>query len=236
MPTTYSFSSLPTADLVIDAIYEGGTKGNHADDVLGRLIPGAGNQGGFRQVGGWTAPKLVVLYSSSEDPDWPDFIDIYTGVFTYFGDNKKPGKALHDTQRHGNELLRSCFEILHNKPDQRSQIPPFLVFTKGDKGRDVIFRGLAVPGVEGDPGEDLVALWRSKRGERFQNYRAKFTILDAGVVTRQWIEALRIGTPVHESAPSAWLKWIEKGIYQPLTAEPTTEYSDKRGTDACAGS
>jgi hypothetical protein len=40
----------------------------------------------------------------------------------------------------------------------------------------VIFRGLAVPGVEGEPADDLVAIWRSKKGERFQNYRAKFTI------------------------------------------------------------
>jgi hypothetical protein len=227
MAKTFPFSSLATADLVIDAVYEGGTKGNSADDVLGKLIPGAGNQGGFRQVGGWASPRLVVLYSSAEDPDWPDFIDIYTGVFTFFGDNKRPGRALHDTQRHGNELLRSCFEILHNAPDQRVKIPPFLVFTKGEKGRDVIFRGLAVPGVEGDPADDLVAIWRSKRGERFQNYRAKFTILDTGAVTRQWIEALRIGEPVHACAPSAWLRWIENGLYQPLTAEPATESRTK---------
>jgi Restriction endonuclease AspBHI N-terminal len=54
--------------------------------VLCKLIPGAGNQGGFRQVGPWDAPQMVVLYSSMDDPDWPDFIDVYTGVFTYFGD------------------------------------------------------------------------------------------------------------------------------------------------------
>jgi hypothetical protein len=50
MAKVFPFSSLPTADLVIDAVYEGGTKGNAADDVLGKLIPGAGNQGGFRAV------------------------------------------------------------------------------------------------------------------------------------------------------------------------------------------
>jgi hypothetical protein len=44
------FSALPTADLVIDVVYKGGTKGNTRDDVLGKLIPGAGNQGGFRAV------------------------------------------------------------------------------------------------------------------------------------------------------------------------------------------
>ena len=70
MAKAFSFSSLTSADLVIDAVYEGGTKGNSADDVLGKLIPGAGNQGGFRQVGGWTSPKLVgVPVSTSQS--WP---------------------------------------------------------------------------------------------------------------------------------------------------------------------
>src|ERR1041385_9078414 len=113
MPSVVQFSALPSADLVVDAIYEGGTLGHTGDDVLGKLIPGAGNQGGFRQVGSWEAPRLAVLYSSMDDPDWPDSIDIYTGVFTYFGDNKKPGFALHDTPRRGNKLLQSCFAILH---------------------------------------------------------------------------------------------------------------------------
>ena len=67
-PKVFPCSSLPTADLVIDAVYEGGTKGNTADDVLGKLIPGAGNQGGFRAVGSWDAPRLVILYSSTDDP------------------------------------------------------------------------------------------------------------------------------------------------------------------------
>src|SRR5215813_3375846 len=91
----------------------------------------------------WDTPCLVMLYSSMGDPDWPDFIDVYTGVFTYFGDNKRPGHDLHDTPRRGNKLLQSCFGILHNAPGQRVKIPPCLVFTKGSKGRDVVFRGLA---------------------------------------------------------------------------------------------
>lgn len=224
MTRSFPFSILETADLIVDAVYEGGTKGNTGDDPLGKLIPGAGNQGGFRSVGGWNAPRLAILYSSMDDPDWPDFIDIYTGVFTYFGDNKKPGFDLHDTPRGGNKLLQSCFAILHNAPDTRIGIPPFLVFTKGARGRDVVFRGLAVPGIEDDPADDLVAIWRSKKGERFQNYRAKFTILATGTVSRTWINALKAGDPLNLSAPSAWRKWVEKGVYAPLCAEPVREY------------
>jgi|SoiMethySBSTD1v2_1073268.scaffolds.fasta_scaffold231632_2 hypothetical protein len=39
MAKVFSFLSLPTTELVIDAVYEGGTKGNAADDVLGNSFP-----------------------------------------------------------------------------------------------------------------------------------------------------------------------------------------------------
>src|ERR1017187_8275996 len=67
MAQVFPFSDLATADLFIDAIYEGGARGNTGDDVLGKLIPGAGNQGGFRQVGSWETPSLAILYSSMDD-------------------------------------------------------------------------------------------------------------------------------------------------------------------------
>jgi hypothetical protein len=228
MAKVFPFSALPTADLVIDAVYEGGTKGNTGDDVLGKLIPGAGNQGGFRAVGSWDAPRLVILYSSMDDADWPDLIDVYTGVFTYFGDNKKPGFDLHDTPRRGNRLLQSCFASLHNAPDQKVKIPLFFVFAKGSKGRDVVFRGLAVPGVEADPADDLVAIWRSKKGERFQNYRAKFTILDTGTVSRQWIDALRAGEPLLSSAPRAWRTWSRGASTNRLPRNPRSNTGPQR--------
>jgi len=60
MAKVFFISELPTADLVIDAIYEGRTRGNSGGDVLGKLIPGAGNQGGFQSVGGWDSPRLVL--------------------------------------------------------------------------------------------------------------------------------------------------------------------------------
>ena len=41
------------------------------------------------------------------------------------------------------------------------------------------------PGAEVDPADDLVAIWRSKKGERLQNYRANFMILDTGTVSRE---------------------------------------------------
>ena len=70
--------------------------------------------------------KLVVLCTSGEDKDWPDRLDPGTGIFTYYGDNRKPGRDLHNTPRGGNGLLRDTFESLHIGTDQRDRICPFL--------------------------------------------------------------------------------------------------------------
>jgi len=223
---TFAFNNLKDADLIVDAIYEGGMKGHIGDDALSALM-GCGNQGGFRAVGGNpnnSGYRLVVLYSSLDDPDWPDYLDIYTGRFTYFGDNKNPGSAIHKTVRGGNKLLRHCFDILHIRGGDRSKIPPFFIFTKGIKGRDVIFRGLAVPGEEGLDSEDLVAVWKSAEGRRFQNYRAIFTILNACVISREWLNDIRSGNPLSYNAPDAWIEWVKDSTYSALKSEPTIEY------------
>lgn len=92
MSNTVRFDQLTSADLRVDAVYEGGTAGNVGDDPIGRLVP-VGNQGGFRYAG---SPKdddlrMVVLYTSGANADWPDVVDRETGLFTYFGDNREPG-------------------------------------------------------------------------------------------------------------------------------------------------
>jgi hypothetical protein len=177
MRKTFLFEDLGESDLLIDATYTGGTKGNAGDDPIDRVVGGV-NQGGFRHL---SSPrkndlKFCVLYSELCDPDWPDELNLESGTFVYYGDNKEAGE-LHETRRKGNLILRNAFEDLHN--GQRIRTPPFFIFTKGETGRDVVFRGLAVPGAIGIPQtEDLVTVWRTKAGKRFQNYRAIFTILD----------------------------------------------------------
>ncbi|WP_165490049.1 hypothetical protein [Propioniciclava sinopodophylli] len=95
MAPVVEFGDLPHADLVVDRTYRGGRAGNTGDDPINRLVP-VGNQGGFRFRGsvGQRTVRLVVLYTSGEDLDWPDELDPSTGDFTYYGDNKKPGKGL----------------------------------------------------------------------------------------------------------------------------------------------
>jgi hypothetical protein len=210
---------LGESDLFIDAAYLGGSKGNVSDDPIGRVI-GGGNQGGFRYLG---SPrnnnlKLCVLYSELSDPDWPDELNPESGSFVYYGDNKRPGHELHKTPRSGNLILQNAFDDLHH--GRRTSIPPFFIFTKGEMGRDVIFRGLAVPGAIGIPQtEDLVAIWKTKAGQRFQNYRAIFTILGVPNIPRLWLNDLKRGARLSENAPAPWVKWIDGGAYTPLVAE-----------------
>jgi hypothetical protein len=223
-PDVVAFDELAVADLVIDRVYRGGVAGNAGDDPLSRLLRGVGNQGGFRALGSTArdAAKLVVLYTSGAEPDWPDALDPYTGAFTYFGDNRSPGRELHDTPRKGNLLLSRAFERAHGDRAARAQVPPFLLFDKPGTGRDVRFRGLLAPGSDRLSGEeDLVAVWRTTRGQRFQNYRARFTVLDTQAIPRSWIDQLIASEPLGSSCPAAWRSWVESGSYAPLLAPPT---------------
>ena len=134
-PVAVGFDQLADADLILDRVYRGGVAGNSGDDPLARLLP-VGNQGGFRTYGSRAKDevRLAVLYTSGAEPDWPDQLDVHTGVFTYFGDNRSPGRELHDTPRKGQPAA---------EPGLRA----------GSPGRRGPGAGAAVPAVpQGGPG------------------------------------------------------------------------------------
>lgn len=219
------FDALATADLVVDAVYQSRADGQIAGEPISKLLPGSGNMGGFRVTGRGEQKSWVVLFTTGEDKDWPDTLDLSTGKFVYFGDNKTPGHELHET-RGGNKVLRYSFERLHAAVNPRADVAPFLVFKKyplAHGTRSVQFKGLAVPGFPSlSSTEDLVAVWKSSEGQRFQNYRAVFTILNAPVLSRAWINDLKAGDLNSSNAPRAWRQWRESGKYSPLAAAPTT--------------
>lgn len=64
----YTQAELASANLTVDAVYEGGRSGNAGDDPLSLLI-GVSNSGGFRYLGSRERPHLVVLTSTFDDPD-----------------------------------------------------------------------------------------------------------------------------------------------------------------------
>ena len=222
----FKFEELKKAPLIVDAIYKGGKKGNSGDDPMSKLFPKLGNMSGFRKKSREDNPSkwaYVVLYTSMAELEWPDYLDVETGIFRYYGDNRKPGNALTQTKQMGNKLLEDVFAMLNS--GDFSDIPPFFVFKKSGEGRDVQFLGLAVPGNPNiSPDKDLVAFWRTLGDKRFQNYEAYFTILDTkdDEIKKEWLEALLNN---HDNsldlAPNAWKKFIEKGRngIKPLTSK-----------------
>jgi len=91
-------------------------------------------------------------------------------------------------------------------------------------GRTVQFRGLAVSGANGvTPIDDLVAVWKSFAGQRFQNYRALFTVLETPRISRAWLEDLQARQPLSDSCPAHWRQWVDEGSYRTLVAEPSVE-------------
>lgn len=212
-----SFDNLEGSDLIIDCIYEGGNQPNHAAEPLSKIFPKCGVSGGFRKVNrndGSGKPAYVILYTTMAELEWPDYLDEETGVFRYFGDNRKPGREITNTKLKGNELLKNVFEILNSK-ENLEDIPPFFVFKKTGHGRDVQFLGLAAPGNQNiSPDRDLVSFWRTMEGRRFQNYEAYFTILDTGEkpITQEWLVSLIEDYENNlQYAPKVWRDYIEKG-------------------------
>jgi Restriction endonuclease AspBHI N-terminal/Restriction endonuclease len=220
------FDTHEFADLVVDRVYRGGPQPNWAADPLGRLLP-VGLQGGIRVSGAQQAPRLVALATSGANADWPDSIDTATGTVTYYGDNQHPGSELHDTPKGGNRVLRATFDWAHADADTRRNVPPYFLFAKAGPGRDIVFRGVLAPGApELTADEDLVAVWRSQHGLRFQNYRAQFTILDVATATRAWIKDILSGDPLSANCPGPWRRWITGRHYQALTST-RIEYRSK---------
>jgi hypothetical protein len=171
--------------------------------------------------------RYVVLFTTEADPDWPDRLDMQTGLFVYYGDNRRPGE-LHKTKRSGNAILRDVYTQLQSDDPHRLSIPPFFVFSRGPKGHDVIFRGLSAPGASASsPMEQLVAVWKISSGQRFQNYRALFTVLRAGEVSRLWIDDLLSDDDPLVRAPDAWKEWVEKGTYRALAASRSIAHRNR---------
>lgn len=231
--SVYEHNELPTAPLIVDAVYK--SKGTlFGDDPLSKLLPKLENQGGFRRVkrndkSGNLA--YIVLYTSQEI-DWPDSLDLETGIFKYYGDNRTSGRDLHDTPKRGNRHLQDIFSKIDN-PVERQNIPPLLVFLWAGRAFDAKFLGIAAPGNPNIPiDHELNAIWRSKDGNRFQNYEAYFTILDTGdeVISKDWLASL-ISDHANSInlAPLAWKKFIKDGRQGvvPLVAPKNTDIPTK---------
>jgi Restriction endonuclease AspBHI N-terminal/Restriction endonuclease len=231
----FGFDQLPTASLVVDAVYEGGSLGNLSSEVISKLLSvedekgqilKVHNAGGFRYRGSLPNPSVVALTSNSSEPAWPDNINPFVGQLTYFGDNRSPGE-LHETNLSGNQILADSFARFKNGSVERESLPVFFYFTKWS-GFSQQFRGLVVPGGIGVTADDqLNAIWRTKNGSRFQNYRALFTVLNIPEISRVWISDLLLGKDKLLNAPDNYKKWVATGKYEPLVSENVVQVRTK---------
>ncbi len=225
--------SLSQANLIVDQVYSGTRHGNAKDDVLSHLL-GVDNSGGFRYLGKPRTDvdklRILVLLTGFDEPEWPDHLDVENGIFTYYGDKRTPGQ-LHDTGRDGNKTLRSIFERAHDSSSTSPYFPAIFLFSKTKHFRDIKFLGLAVPGATGmSADEDLVAIWRqSSEGDRFQNYKACFTILDCPEIKREWIQDIIKGEALSSPyVPAVWKEWVTKRSYTPLVVDKPSEIRSKQ--------
>ena len=223
------FEDLESSDLFIDCLYKGGPYPNLRGEVLSRLMKGCGNVGGFRRVGKGGRIAYVVLFTTMSEIEWPDYLDRETGIFRYYGDNRKPGVDILAPQNRGNLILQEVFQKLNS--GRSAEIPPFFVFKKSeDGGRDMQFLGLAAPGAPSlSPDKELVAFWRTYNGNRFQNFESYFSILDTGLepIRRKWVEKLAAGdADADDYAPQAWLAFKKRGRQgiRPLKAKTIQAY------------
>lgn len=106
------FTEIDTADLLVDAVYEGGTAKNLGSEVLSKVMH-VGNSGGFRKCmklgeNGKKAKDVayVCIYTTGEEIEWRDEIDRTLGRFTYWGDNRKAGNPMTKTKFGGNLFYR----------------------------------------------------------------------------------------------------------------------------------
>lgn len=224
---------MPTANdhLRVDRLYRNTNDWKKEKDEFNRFFrfqdgKGITNTPGFRPKSSRAADStdilkcvFCVLVTNLGEIEWPDSLDLETGIFTYYGDNRKPGTAISDTQVGGNRLLEAVFERLHAQ--KRNEVPPFLCFevVRTTDGSFMKFLGVACPGAQNVSAlDDLVGVWRVRAKHRFQNYRATFTILKDELIKRAWLQDLVDGVRPIESAhcPTGWRHWVKTGIYQAL--------------------
>ena len=58
--------------------------------------------------------------------------------------------------------------------------------------------------------EDLIAIWKTQNNQRFQNYKAIFTLLPVQIITRKWINDIVSGNKMSQNSPKEWRIWITK--------------------------
>lgn len=231
-----------TQELRVDRLYRNTNNWTSQDDEFNKIFrffdgKGINNVSGFRPKSLANSKNtdiencaFCVLITNLGETEWPDEINLETGLFTYYGDNRAPGNSIESTPVGGNRLLQSVFHKLHSQ--NRELVPPLLCFevVKNNMKSYMRFLGLAAPGAQGlSSVDDLVAVWKIKAAQRFQNYRAIFTIFKEETLSKAWLEDIVDGVNPSDSmhCPDSWSYWVSTGIYRPLECKNDLQLRSK---------
>lgn len=192
------------SDLIVGAQYRG--SGGIASEPISKLLP-VGNRGGIRYAGSGSQPSHLALFSTFAEEEWPD--TFVNHRLTYWGDNRTPGRELHETPKRGNLVLRQIFQMAWSESD-RWRIPLICLFGHHAGTRDVDLLAILAPGAQlGDPDEDLVAVWRHGPGGWFQNYRATFSALPVQRIPRSTVDLWpTLGRSEREASIAGFSDWL----------------------------
>jgi hypothetical protein len=209
--------SMANADLVVGRVYPGGP--NLADEPLHKLL-GVGNMGGIRTkkaADGTLA--YVVLFSTESEDEWPDGLDITTGRYVYFGDNRTPGKALLESD--GNKVFDRLAQINVDDSAGRAAFPPFLIFKSAADAlpRSVVFVGVGVPSCRPTTTDWCVAKYFGADA-KFPNFVISLDVLADGSIPPSWISDLLAGNDSSQHRPPWFDHWVETG--ETVVAVPST--------------
>lgn len=234
MSKVINYEDIPIQKYInIDTIYKNG--GFQQPDAMTVLMK-VRNGGGFRPCKG---KKYFVIHSTKSDVNWPDFLDQETGLYTYYGDNKDSGYELHSKM--GNKFLKEIFdELSFGTREERLKIQPLFLFESNKENRGVQYKGMLVPGFKNlNEKEFLVAMWATKKNkERFQNYKAIFTLLDPSEgsinepndsrINLNWLDDIKNGKCYDSQyAPIAYKRWVDTGKYTPFESKIMNEVRSK---------
>jgi len=223
----FKYEELSSSPLLVNSIYEGGSKNNPAaDDPLTKLFQiqgfkSVGNRGGFRKSKKENNSKphediaYCVIFSKKNVQVWPNKYDETTGTFIYYGDNRVPGNHHLNTKQKGNAWLKEIFEKAYDSTESRKTIPPMFVFESTGVGQNVEFLGVAVPGIKGNTiNQSLELKTFSDPQGQFQNYKAHLTMIkiEPEGVNRAWLSQLKsINSGSLKFAPKEWINFVMDG-------------------------
>lgn len=235
----YRFEDLEFADFISGSVYES-RGGGFANEPLHQLFKlegykAVGTQSGIRrskvEVKGIDTEAYIVIVNTHEVEEWKNEYNQMTRILKYYGDNRTPGKEIHDTKQKGNLTFKKVFDLAYGGEASRSKLPPIFYFERYGPRSDMKFIGLAVPYVSGKTREEALNVnTYSTEGGTFENYEASFSIIDALHIKREWLTDLKLNRQSYSPfAPVEWMDFIVLGnIDKQKNFTPQVEIAEER--------